>query len=114
MKKKYLDGKRPDAKAWHHKEHRVGFQRNSPQNNFRRLIACHIPPGEFCCDTVSYFPEKGSKLPLNLLLALFNSKLLDWFFRLGSTNSKVNILYRMAGMTDDEVKGLEKRLEGML
>jgi hypothetical protein len=27
---------------------------------------------------------------LNILLALFNSKLLDWFFRLGSTNSKVN------------------------
>ncbi len=89
-KAKYLEGKRPDAKAWHHKQHRVGFQRNSPQNNFRRLIACHIPSGEFCCDTVSYFPEKESKLPLDLLLALFNSKLLDWFFRLGSTNSKVN------------------------
>jgi hypothetical protein len=31
---------------------------------------------------VSYFPEKESKLPLNILLALFNSKLLDWFFRI--------------------------------
>ena len=82
-KSKYLEGKRPDAKAWHHKQNRVGFQRNSPQNNFRRLIACHIPSGEFCCDTVSYFPEKESKLPLDLLLALFNSNLLDWFFRLG-------------------------------
>jgi hypothetical protein len=27
---------------------------------------------------------------LKVLLALFNSKLIDWFFRLGSTNSKVN------------------------
>ena len=90
LKENYLHGKRPDAKAWHHKQHRIGFQRNSPQNNFRRLIACYIPAGHFCCDTVSYFPEKEAKLPLNVLMALFNSKLLDWFFRLGSTNSKVN------------------------
>lgn len=29
-------------------------------------------------------------MDLHLLVALLNSKLLDWYFRLGSTNSKVN------------------------
>jgi hypothetical protein len=120
-KKKYLHGKRPDAKAWHHKQDRVGFQRNSPQNNFRRLIACYIPAEQFCCDTVSYFPEKESKLPLNIIMALFNSKLLDWFFRLGSTNSKVNdyqvnvlpapVFARSAGKDSDVPRAFRKSIE---
>jgi hypothetical protein len=87
---RYLQGKRSSAKAYHFRQNRAAFQRNAPQNNFRRLIACFIPAGHFCCDTVSYFPESESRLPLPLLIALFNSKLLDWYFRLGSTNSKVN------------------------
>ncbi len=69
---------------------RVGFQRSSPQNNFRRIVAAIVPAGEFCFDTVSYVPEGSSKLSLELLLGLLNSQLLDWYFRLGSTNSKVN------------------------
>ena len=88
--KGYLQGKRQDAKAWHHQHDRIGFQRNSPQNNFRRLIACIVPQGHFCCDTVSYIPEPESRLPLAAVSALLNSKLLDWYFRLASTNSKVN------------------------
>src|SRR5262249_45835674 len=35
-------------------------------------------------------PETSSQISLKLLLGLLNSKLLDWYFRLGSTNSKVN------------------------
>jgi hypothetical protein len=31
-----------------------------------------------------------SHLPLQLIVGLLNSNLLDWYFRLGSTNSKVN------------------------
>jgi hypothetical protein len=87
---KYLRGKRPDAKPWHHRQRRAAFQRKSPQNNFRRLIACELPSGHFCCDTVSYFPEADAKMPISFIVALFNSKLVDWYFRLGSTNSKVN------------------------
>jgi hypothetical protein len=49
-----------------------------------------IQPGEFCFDTVKFIPEHASKLDLDLLLALLNSKILDWYFRVGSTNSKVN------------------------
>lgn len=68
----------------------MGFQRSSPQNNFRRIVAATIPAGEFCFDTISYVPEHKSRLSLTELLSLLNSRLLDWYFRLGSSNSKVN------------------------
>ncbi len=92
----YLDGGRflassgPRSKAQHSREARIGFQRSSPQNNFRRIVACPIPQGQFCFDTVSYVPHSECRIPPLFLLALLNSKLLDWYFRLGSTNSKVN------------------------
>jgi hypothetical protein len=86
----YLRQRSNSPKARHGQQPRVGFQRSSPQNNFRRIVAAMVPPGSFCFDTVSYVPESDSRLPLEVLLALLNSKLLDWYFRLGSTNSKVN------------------------
>src|SRR5208337_504180 len=79
-----------DSKAYAHRFERIGFQRSSPQNNFRRIIACSVPKGEYCFDTVSYVPENETRLQLPLLMALLNSRLLEWYFRLGSTNSKVN------------------------
>jgi hypothetical protein len=88
--KKYLEGKRPTAKAWHHRQNRVGIQESCPQNNFRRIIACFVPKGEFCNHKINYFPEGNSRLPLPLLLALLNSKLADWYFRLGSSNASVS------------------------
>jgi len=36
-----------DSKAFHHRHNRIGFQRKSPQNNFRRLIASPIDIGTF-------------------------------------------------------------------
>jgi hypothetical protein len=87
---KFLKGKKPSSKAWHHSQARIGFQRKSPQNNFRRLIATPVPAGEFCCESISYFPEKECKLPPLFLLALLNSKLMEWYFRIGSTNAMVN------------------------
>ena len=86
----FLAAARDTSKAWDFRHGRVGFQRSSPQNNFRRLIAAPIPPGEFCFDTVSYVTEASTKISLDLLMLLLNSKVLDWYFRIGSTNSKVN------------------------
>ncbi len=86
----YLDGKSTSAKTEHTRQERAGFQRSSPQNNFRRIVAAIIGAGNFCFDTVSYVPKSASKLPLELIVGMLNSKLLDWYFRLGSTNSKVN------------------------
>ncbi len=87
---KFLSGKSQGSKAYAFRTERVGFQRSSPQNNFRRIIASRIPEDNFCLDTVSYVPEQSSGIGLDLLLAFLNSKILDWFFRLRSTNSKVN------------------------
>jgi hypothetical protein len=86
----FLEGRTETSRALQSRERRIGFQRSSPQNNFRRLIACLIPRGQYCFDTVSYIPESETRLPMPFVLALLNSKLLDWYFRLGSTNSKVN------------------------
>ena len=88
--KRFLQGKDPNSKALQSREGRVGFQRSSPQNNFRRIVGCFIPSGQFCFDTISYVPNSQCRIAPSLLLALLNSKLLDWYFRLGSTNSKVN------------------------
>jgi type I restriction-modification system DNA methylase subunit len=86
----FLGSKGANTKVHHSKQERIGFQRSSPQNTFRRIVACPIPAGEFCFDTISYVPYSECRIPPLLLLALLNSKLLDWYFRLGSTNSKVN------------------------
>ena len=86
----YSANKAPGSKAFHARERRVGFQRSSPQNNFRRLVACMLERDSHCFDTISYIPESESRLPLEVVLGLLNTNLLDWYFRLGSTNSKVN------------------------
>jgi hypothetical protein len=87
----YQTARARSEKAFHSRVDRVGFQRSAPQNNYRRVIAAHIPADEFCFDTVSYIPRGTLTLiDLDLLLALLNSKLTDWYFTIGSTNSKVN------------------------
>ncbi len=93
----YLDlgsfeaGKASSGKLAHTKVDRIGFQRSAPQNNYRRIIAAPIPAGEYCFDTVSYVPrEHLCLLDHDFLLGLLNSALSDWYFTLGSTNSKVN------------------------
>jgi hypothetical protein len=87
----FQKAKANSEKAFHTKVDRIGFQRSAPQNNYRRIIAAYVPAGEFCFDTVSYIP-RGSRtlIDLDLLLVLLNSKLSDWYFTIGSTNSKVN------------------------
>ncbi|MCC6230531.1 MAG: N-6 DNA methylase [Phycisphaerales bacterium] len=85
----FLRGKSPDSKAHHHHSPRVGFQRKSPQNNFRRLVACPVPAGTFLLESVSYVPEPLCKVPLEIVTAMLNSQLCEWYFRLGSTNAMV-------------------------
>jgi hypothetical protein len=89
--KKFFDNIGNKSKAAiNYGKRKIGYQRSAPQNNFRRLIAAPLQKESFCFDTVSYVSESSSKIDLDLLLAFFNSKILDWYFRLGSTNSKVN------------------------
>ena len=87
---RFLEGKGPDTKAYHHRWPRVALQESSPQNNFRGLIAAAVPAGEFFNHTVNYTTSRHCRLPLNVLLGLLNSKVSDWYFRLGSTNAHVS------------------------
>ena len=86
----YLDGKAKDSKAYDHRFQRIGFQRKAPQNNFRRIIAAPIPKGCYCFESIKYATEKSTQLDLNLLLALLNSEILDWYFRTTSSNAQIN------------------------
>ena len=88
--KRFLAGKGEDTKAFHHRHRRIGLQESCPQNNFRRIIGAMIPAGEFCNHKVNYLPEHTCALPLEFALALLDSKLADWYFRLGSTNAAVS------------------------
>jgi hypothetical protein len=65
-------------------------QESSPQNNFRRVIAAIIPAQEFCNHTINYVPAHMAQLSLNFIVGLLNSDLIDWYFRLGSTNAHVS------------------------
>jgi hypothetical protein len=85
----FLSRAAEDSKAFHHRHRRIGFQRKSPQNNFRRLIAAPIPSGMFLVESISYMPENFCSVPLELILGVLNSKLGDWYFRLGSTNAMI-------------------------
>jgi hypothetical protein len=87
---KFLANKSQDSKAFAHLRDRVGFQRSSPQNNFRRIIAAKIAKSNFCLDTISYVTDETCQIDLDLLLVFLNSRILEWYFRIGSTNSKVN------------------------
>ena len=90
LKDRFLAGKSAEAKAFHFEFDRVGVQESCPQNNFRRIIAAMIPSGVFCNHKVNYCPTSHTKFELEFLLALLNSKLADWYFRLGSTNAAVS------------------------
>jgi len=90
QRSKFLDGKGDEGKAFHHQQSRVAVQESSPQNNFRRIIASFIPAGEFCNHTINYCPSHKSRISSQMLLAVLNSKLADWYFRLGSTNAHVS------------------------
>jgi len=71
-----------------HETERPGFQRNAALDNYRRLIACMVPEGRFCFDSVNYIAE--SAYNLRAVLAHLNSALWEWRFRLTSTNNHVN------------------------
>ena len=86
----FLRRRKEDGKAFHHRLERVGVQESSPQNNFRRIIACRIPRGHFCNHKINYTTEVDARVPLELVLFVLNSTFADWYFRLGSTNAAVS------------------------
>ncbi|MEW6033514.1 MAG: Eco57I restriction-modification methylase domain-containing protein [Chloroflexota bacterium] len=85
---KFLQGRGHDSKAFDHQERRIGYQRGSAIDNWRRIIACVIEPGNYCSDTINYIVRP--KADFYFVLGLLNSNLFEWRFRLTSTNNHVN------------------------
>ncbi|HEY2585791.1 MAG TPA: Eco57I restriction-modification methylase domain-containing protein, partial [Tepidisphaeraceae bacterium] len=89
-KQRYLRDANPGSKAFHHLHPRVVMQNAAPQNNFRRLIGAPLSAGHFCSYKLNYTIPPACSVQLAFVMALVNSKLADWFFRLGSASADVN------------------------
>ena len=85
----FLKAHGPDTKAFAHRFIRIGYQRGAAIDNWRRIIATIIEPGNFCTDTVNYI-SKPKTFDLFAILALLSSSVWEWRFRLTSTNNHVN------------------------
>ncbi len=84
----FLKDKKKDSKAFDYENVRIGYQRGAAIDNWRRIIACVIEPNNFCSDTINYIVN--SSVSLYFVLALLNSQLFEWRFKLTSTNNHVN------------------------
>jgi Alw26I/Eco31I/Esp3I family type II restriction m6 adenine DNA methyltransferase len=87
--KSFLETHGKDTKAYDHKYIRIGYQRGAAIDNWRRIIATIIEKDNFCSDTINYI-VKPKEYNLFAILALLNSSLWEWRFRLTSTNNHVN------------------------
>jgi hypothetical protein len=92
----FLRAHGPDTRAAAHRFRRIGYQRGAAIDNWRRIIATIIEPQNFCTDTVNYIVQP-KQLDLYAILALLNSSLWEWRFRLTSANNHVNA-YEIDGM----------------
>ncbi|MCL4477069.1 MAG: N-6 DNA methylase [Nitrospirae bacterium] len=86
---KFLHAHGKDTKAYDHRYLRIGYQRGSAIDNWRRIIATIIEKDNFCSDTINYIVNPKD-YDLYAVLALLNSLLWEWRFRLTSTNNHVN------------------------
>jgi len=77
-----------EGKLAHTSSKRYGYQRKAALDNWRRLIFGPLPQPSYCFESISYFLDEGT---ISLfLLALLNSRLMEWRFRLTSTNNMVS------------------------
>ena len=76
-------------KAQHHNNQRIVMQGMTGANDKIRLVSTIIPSGYFLAHSCNYILPNDD-IELLSLLAILNSKLMNWFFRCFSTNSNVN------------------------
>jgi Alw26I/Eco31I/Esp3I family type II restriction m6 adenine DNA methyltransferase len=77
-------------KSKHHKFRRIVMQGITGVNEAVRLKMTIINSGIFCGNSANYILIEDSSLQQEYLLALLNSRLMNWYFKLFSTNSNVN------------------------
>ncbi len=76
------------SKKAHVDSWRIGYQRNSALDNYRRVISTIIPPRNHFFDSISYLlPKEEDRY---FILSILNSKIMEFRFRLTSTNNHVN------------------------
>ncbi len=76
------------SKSSHSSQLRLGYQRNAALDNWRRLIFGPLPTPSHCFDSISYFLVEGATT--YFYLAILNSSLQEWRFRLTSSNNHVS------------------------
>jgi len=85
----FLAAQGPGTKAHDYRFRRIGYQRGAAIDNWRRIIATIIEAGCHCSDTVNYILPPHT-VDLFAVLAILNSAVSEWRFRLTSTNNHVN------------------------
>jgi len=88
VKERSFRAKFKEGKFQHISLKRYGYQRKAALDNWRRLIFGPLPQPSYCFDSVSYFLDEGTKS--SFLLAVLNSRLMEWRFGLTSTNNTVS------------------------
>jgi hypothetical protein len=89
LRDKYLADHSGSEASQAYKTPRLVYQRYAAIDNFRRLIGAIVPSGKFCSHTVGFLSLKKN-VSMYFLLALWNSKFLDWRFNLTSSNNNIN------------------------
>ena len=77
-------------KTNHHKLKRIVMQGITGVDEKDRLKMTIIDPDIYCGNSVNYILIHNNNLEYEYLLALLNSKLMNWYFKIFSTNSNVN------------------------
>jgi Alw26I/Eco31I/Esp3I family type II restriction m6 adenine DNA methyltransferase len=77
-------------RSQHHNYRRIVMQGITGVNEITRLKMTMIEAGAYCANSVNYIIPQEDYAPLEFLLGLLNSKLVNWFFAKLSTNSNVN------------------------
>ena len=76
-------------KTLHHELERIAMQGMTGANDKIRIVMSLVPKGIYLANSCNYLlPTK--EFPAQYLLALMNSKIINWYFRCFSTNSNVN------------------------
>ena len=87
--KAYLSQFYKSEKAQHHNYERIAMQGMTGANDKLRLVMTIISAGYYLGNSCNYILPQ-TNIDTKALLAILNSKAINWFFRCFSTNSNVN------------------------
>ena len=87
--RKYMKDFGTSEKSKHHNYPRIAMQGMTGANDKIRIVMSLVPKGYYLANSCNYVfaPESYT---IETLLAILNSKLINWYFRCFSTNSNVN------------------------